>query len=94
MKYEELEAMTQAIDGEKWPETVTALQRSMIKMARENVQRYTNAARECLRWARIDRESGDRESAYWYLISAHRHRTTAAEWSERLRRKLEKIGQA
>lgn len=62
----------------------------LATVARDNQARYIRAARDCLHWARIDLETGDRESACWYLISAHRHRLEAAEWADRLNRVIQR----
>ena len=62
----------------------------LCTVAHDNRARYLRAARDCLHWVRIDREAGDRESACWYLISAHRHRLEAAEWIERYNRVKER----
>lgn len=67
-------------------ETRAQMDKYLCTVAHDNRALYLKAARDCLRWARIDREAGDRESALWYLISANRHRLIAAEWIDRYNR--------
>lgn len=58
----------------------------LVSMARSKRAEYIRAARDCLHWAKIDREAGDRLAASWWLDSAARHRQHAAEWAARYNR--------
>lgn len=83
----ELAAVVEGIqDAQQRNATAQATHEYLTHTARTRYDQYTDAARGCLHWARIDREAGDRESAAWYLEGAARHRRSAAEWRARLRR--------
>lgn len=79
-------AVEQITDHQERAKAAEGCRAYLERIASEQIERYTRAARNALFFAKVDREAGDRAAAAWDLWSAAQHRRNAAEWIARYNR--------